>query len=201
MQTYLRARFMHCFLGIYELISHFNGFMEWQTNRDVTTLATFLSAAYFFHVWVISDNDYLYVVYAVITLLNHLWVYNHSIWTSGKLYHYISRSAAFISIFDNSFNLWESIQHLEYGCPFAHLLSARTCYISKNFNDKILAAHLILKPCMSISRPHQWMMCPRRSFLLRNSDISARANEFCTRTLEISVRISESSEFTSKLTV
>ena len=42
-----------------------------------------------------------------------------------------------------------------YGCPFAHLLSARTCYVLQNFNDKNVAAHLILKPRMSISRPHQ----------------------------------------------
>ena len=56
-----------------------------------------------------------------------------------------------------------------YGCPFAHLLSACTCYNLQNFNDKNVAAHLKIEPHMSNSRR-------RKSFVLRNYDISA---QFC----------------------
>ena len=52
-----------------------------------------------------------------------------------------------------------------YGCPFAHLLSARTYYILKNFNDIIIGAHLKFEP-------HMWVSRSRKSILLRNYDIS-----------------------------
>ena len=66
-----------------------------------------------------------------------------------------------------------------YGCPFAHLLSAHTYYILKNFNDKILPAHLILEPRMSISRP-----C--KLFSLRNYDISG---QFCAARLSLTAAL------------
>ena len=62
-----------------------------------------------------------------------------------------------------------------YGCPFAHLLSACTCYISKNFNDKNVAAHLKFEPHMPLSRR-------RKSLLLRSYDISA---QFCAARLSL----------------
>ena len=66
-----------------------------------------------------------------------------------------------------------------YGCPFAHLLSACTCYILKNFNDKTVAAYLKLDPRMSISRP-------RESFSLRNYDISG---QFCVARLSLTAAL------------
>ena len=62
-----------------------------------------------------------------------------------------------------------------YGCPFAHLLSACTCYIFQNFNDKNVAAHLKFEPHMSLSRR-------RKSLLLRSYDISA---QFCAARLSL----------------
>ena len=64
---------------------------------------------------------------------------------------------------------------VDYGCPFAHLLSACTCYIFQNFNDKNVAAHLKFEPHMSLSRP-------RKSLLLRSYDISA---QFCAARLSL----------------
>ena len=65
--------------------------------------------------------------------------------------------------------------HYGYGCPFAHLLSAHTCYILKNFIDIIVAARLKFELHMLVSRP-------RKSILFRGYDISTW---FCAARLSL----------------